>query len=114
MHLVLQPRNASGEPLDIPAALTVVVLDPNRPEEQSKLGRWTLSKEEVDAALEPIGIARGFHLGLKWQDAKPSGDAVQVYIRYEMDDGRRLVNERRLQIHIPSAGSASWTPRVAK
>jgi hypothetical protein len=111
---VLQPKNTSGEPVDIPADLTIVVLDPNRPEEQSKLGRWTLTKEEVDAQLEPIGIARGFHIALKWQDAKPLGDSVQVYIRYEMEDGRRLVNERRLQIHVPSIGSASWTPRVAK
>jgi hypothetical protein len=114
LHLVLQPRNASGEALDTPAALTVVVLDPNRPEEQSKLGRWTFTQEEVDAQLEPIGVGRGFHIALPWQEAKPSSDVVQVYIRYEMNDGRRLVNERRLQIHVPSVGSASWTPRVAK
>ena len=113
IYLVLQPRNASGEIMDMPATLTVVALDPNRPDEQSKIGRWTLTKEEVDAQLEPVGIGHGFHIPLQWQAAKPSGDAVQVYVRYEMPDGRRLVNERRIQLHVPSAGSATWTPRVS-
>ncbi len=114
MYLVLQPRNASGEAIDVPASLTIVVLDPLRPENESKLGRWTLTKEEVDAQLEPVGIGHGYHIPLRWQAAKPTGDVVQVYVRYEMEDGRRLVNERRLQLHVPSVGSASWTPRVAK
>ena len=114
LYLVLQPRNASGEVIDLPASLTIVALDPNRPDDQSKIGRWTLTKEEIDAQLEPVGIGHGFHISLPWQEAKPSGDAVQVHIRYEMQDGRRLVNERRIQLHVPSAGSASWTPRVAK
>ncbi len=114
LYLVLQPRNAAGQTIDLPASLTVVALDPNRPDNQSKIGRWTFTEEEVDAMLEPIGISHGFHIPLQWQAVKPSGDAVQIHIRYEMNDGRRLINERRIQLHVPSAGSASWTPRVAK
>lgn len=114
LYLVLQPRNASGESIDKPATLTVVAMDPNRQEGESKIGRWTFTIEEVEATLEPIGISHGFHIPLKWQESKPLGDSVQIFIRYEIPDGRRLVNERRIQLHIPSAGSANWTPRVAK
>ena len=114
LYLVLQPRNASGETIDKPASVTIVAFDPNRPEEQSKIGRWTLTLEEVEAALEPIGISHGFHIPLSWQEAKPLGDVVQVFVRYEMADGRRLVNDRRVQLHIPTTGSATWTPRVSK
>ena len=114
LYLVLQPRNRLGESIDHPASVTIVALDPNRTEGDSRIGRWTLTAEEVDAALEPIGVSHGYHLALPWQQAKPSGDAVQVYVRYEMDDSRRLVNERRIQLHVPTNGSAAWTPRVAK
>ncbi|MDZ4852242.1 MAG: hypothetical protein SGI77_23385 [Pirellulaceae bacterium] len=114
LYLVLQPRNASGETIDIPAGVTIVALDPNRPEAESKIGRWSYSMEEVEASLEPIGVSHGFHILLPWQAIKPLDDSVLIYIRYEMADGRRLVNERRIQLHVPSAGSATWTPRVAK
>lgn len=114
LYFVLQPRNASGETIDKPASLTIVAFDPNRPEGQSKIGRWTLTMEEVEATLEPIGISHGYHIPLPWQEAKPLGDVVQVFVRYEMADGRRLVNDRRVQLHIPTTGSATWTPRVSK
>jgi len=114
LYLVLQPRTAAGEVVDKPASLTIVAIDPHRPDDQAKIGRWSFSEEQVDAQLEPVGIGHGFHILLPWQEAKPSADVVQVYVRYEMADGRRLVNERRIQLHVPSAGSAAWTPRVAK
>jgi len=114
LYLVFQPRNAIGETIDKPATLTIVALDPNRPEQQSKIGRWAFTPEEVEAMLEPVGISHGYHIPMQWQEAKPLGDAVQIFVRYEMADGRRLVNERRVQLHISTTGSATWTPRAAR
>lgn len=114
LYLVLQPRNQSGEFVDQPADVTIVAMDPKRPEGEARIGRWTLTAEEIEAALEPIGISHGFHVSLPWQANVPLGDVVQVHVRYEMKDGRRLINERRVQLHVPSTASNVWTPRVAK
>jgi hypothetical protein len=114
LYLVLQPRNQSGEFVDQPADVTIVAMDPKRPEGEARIGRWTLTAEELEAALEPIGISHGFHVSIPWQADAPLGDVVQVHVRYEMKDGRRLINERRVQLHVPSTASNVWTPRVAK
>ncbi|MFN9914198.1 MAG: hypothetical protein ACK53L_16535, partial [Pirellulaceae bacterium] len=66
LYLVLQPRNQSGETVDQPAAVTIVAIDPKLEEADARIGRWTFSLEEVEAALEPIGAARGYHLSLPW------------------------------------------------
>jgi hypothetical protein len=112
LYLVLQPRNQSGETIDQPAAVTIVALDPSRDESDARIARWTFSQEEVEASLEPIGISHGFHFNLPWQDKTPNSDRIQVYVRYEMADGRRLINERHLQIHTPNLTENLWTPRV--
>ncbi len=115
LYLVIQPRNQAGEILDQPAAVTVVAMDPKRPEAEARIGRWTISKEELESSLEPIGLSHGFHLSLPWQnDIQPEGDIVQVYIRFEMEDGRRLINERRIQLHRVPVGSNVWMPRVGR
>ncbi len=114
LYLVLQPRNQSGETVDQPAAVTIVAIDPKLEEADARIGRWTFSLEEVEAALEPIGAARGYHLSLPWQGRAPEGDSVQVFVRYEMPDGRRLINERLVYVHQPDAASHVWTPRVRR
>jgi hypothetical protein len=114
LYLVLQPRNQSSEIIDQPAAVTIVAMDPKRPPGEARIGRWTLSEQEIEAALEPIGISHGYHISLPWQETMPLGDMVQVHVRYEMQDGRRLINERRIQLHVPSTASSVWTPRVPR
>jgi hypothetical protein len=114
LYLVLQPRNQSGETVDQPAAVTIVAIDPKLEEADARIGRWTFSLEEVEAALEPIGVAHGYHLSLPWQGLTPAGDSVQVFVRYEMPDGRRLINERLVYIHQPDTASNVWTPRVRR
>jgi hypothetical protein len=115
IYLVLQPRSEAGEILDQPAAMTIVAIDSTRPEDQQRIARWVVTREEMEAALEPVGLSHGYHLSLPWQNGlAPDGDSVQVYVRYETDDGRRLINERKIYLHRNVAGSNVWTPRVAR
>ena len=114
LRLVMQPKNQLSEFLQQPAGMTLVVVDPARPEGQSKIGRWTWTAEEMQASLEPIGVSQGFHLAVAWQSIRPTSKSVQVHVRYEMADGRRLVNQKEITLYSPSVGSDAWTPRVPK
>ena len=114
LRLVLQPKNQDGDFLPAVAGMTIVVVDPGRPEAEQKIGRWTWTAEELQQSLEPIGFSQGFHVAVAWQSKRPIAKSVQVHVRYEMADGRRLVNEKTIELHIPSLGSDAWTPRVAR
>lgn len=114
LRLVLQPKNQDGDFLPAVAGMTIVVVDPARPEAESKIGRWTWTAEELQQSLEPIGVSQGFHVAVAWQSKRPIAKSVQVHVRYEMADGRRLVNEKNIELHAPSLGSDAWTPRVSK
>jgi hypothetical protein len=114
LRLVLQPKNQYGDFLPEVAGMTLVVVDSGRPEAESKIGRWTWTAEELEHSLEPIGFSQGFHVAVTWQSKRPIAKSVQVYVRYEMADGRKLVNDKTIELYAPSLGSDAWTPRVAK
>ncbi len=114
LRIVLQPRNQHGDFLPEVAGMTLVVVDSGRPEGESKIGRWTWTAEELQQSLEPIGFSQGFHVAVAWQSKRPIAKSVQVHVRYEMADGRRLVNEKTVELYAPSLGSDAWTPRVAR
>jgi len=114
LRLVLQPKNQDGDFLPAVAGMTIVVVDPGRPEAESKIGRWTWTADELQQSLEPIGVSQGFHVAVAWQSKRPIAKSVQVHVRYEMADGRRLVNEKTIELHTPSLGSDAWTPRVSR
>jgi hypothetical protein len=114
LRLVFQPKNQQGEFVSQVAGMTIVVVDPARPEGESKIGRWTWTAEELLQSLEPIGSAQGFHVAIAWQAKRPVAKSVKVHVRYEMEDGRRLVNEKAIELYTPGLGSDAWTPRVPK
>lgn len=114
LRLVMQPRNQHGDFLPEVAGMTLVVVDTGRPAGESKLGRWTWTAEELQESLEPIGFSQGFHVAVAWQSKRPIAKSIQVHVRYEMADGRRLVNEKTIELYAPSLGSDAWTPRVSK
>ncbi|MCY2976033.1 MAG: hypothetical protein NTW52_15365 [Planctomycetota bacterium] len=114
LRLVMQPKNQHGDFLPEVAGMTLVVVDSAMPDGESKIGRWTWTAEELQESLEPIGFSQGFHVAVAWQSKRPIAKSVQVHVRYEMADGRRLVNEKTIELYAPSLGSEAWTPRVSK
>jgi len=113
IYLVLQPKNANGEFVPRPADLTIVAVDPNLQGEEAKIARWSISRSDAASNMQPAGISQGIHLSLPFQEKKPTGDRVIVYVRYELPNGLRAVNEH--QIFVSQKGKRSlWTPRVSR
>jgi hypothetical protein len=113
IYLVLQPKNGAGEFVDEPADITVVAVDPALEGEEAKIGRWFISRSEAHSSMQPAGVSQGIHLSLLFQDKKPTSDRVIVYIRYELPNGLRAVNEHQIFINLKGKRSL-WTPRVAR
>ena len=111
LYLVVTPLNATGQVVNVLGTLTVVVEDSAVLDNKGRIARWEFKPQELEEMLTPIGASQGFHLSLPWQDLKPNSPSVTVYLLYELDDGRSMVNNRVIHLRKPSKGQTVWTPR---
>lgn len=110
LYLVLVPKNESGEPLQQTGKLTVVI-EETLDETSKRIAAWNVTPDELKESLEPIGASQGFHLSLPFQDVAPESNRVQVFLKYELEDGRVLVNRKDIQLRRPGHRQTTWTPR---
>lgn len=111
LSLVLQPLNASGQFVPLPAQLLIVALDPASDNSQKPAGRWTLEAEDVQAKLQPIGSSQGIHLSLPLNGPKPQADRLVVFVYYTLPDGRRVVAEQEIFLNNAHRQHTVWVPR---
>lgn len=111
LYLVVTPLNAAGQVVNGLGTLTVVVEDSAILDNQGRIARWEFHPQELEEMLTPIGASQGFHLSLPWQELKPNSPSVTVYLLYELNDGRSMVNNRVIHLRKPSKGQTVWTPR---
>ncbi len=117
VYLVLQTKNSDGEFVQGKGKLTVVVVDPQRMQQsstpdQARIARWEWTSEQIRELTEPIGVSQGIHLSLSLASNKPISDTVQVHVRYEQEDGRKLINQKEVRLHNPQIAAGTWTARV--
>ncbi|MEI7461757.1 MAG: hypothetical protein WCK15_20395 [Pirellula sp.] len=111
LYLVVTPLNAAGQVVNGLGNLTVVVEDSAILDNKGRIARWEFKPQELEEMLTPIGASQGFHLSLPWQDLKPNSPSVTVYLLYELDDGRSMVNNRVIHLRKSSKSQTVWTPR---
>lgn len=114
LFLVLQPKNASGQFVNVPAALTVEILDPAREDGESKIGVWRYSPSEVAGKMQPIGSQQGIHLTLPWNGPNPKADRVVVFVTYTFENGRQVIGHREVFVQNPGSLKTVWAPRAPK
>ncbi len=96
---------------DIDADMSVVALDPTLEADEAKIARWDFTAQEVSEFIRTAPVY-GFHIPVKWQAARPSGDQVIVHVRLKTED-EEMRCEGRLSVSRP-ATIADWTPRGEK
>lgn len=111
LRIVVEPRNAAEECVAEAGTLSVVVLDPQQAGDAARLARWDFDESEVRQLLAD-SAGKALDLELPWPAAAPTTERIQIFVRYETSDGRRLQTDR--EIHLTPAGLAkgSWTPRA--
>lgn len=109
--LLLQPKNERGQVVLSPAALSIVVVDPAREGNTSRIGRWDYTAAEVKGKIEPLGTAQGIHLTLPWNGPDPTADRVIVFARYTFENGRQVVGQKEIFVAGADGYKAVWTPR---
>jgi len=111
LAVVIEPRNAANEYVPLPAAVSIVVLDPSKAGEEARVARWNFGLSETQQKLAARTAARGILFQMPWPAATPKGDKLHLFVRYETPDGRRLQTDREIFLTQPGQLSQRWTPR---
>jgi hypothetical protein len=111
LALVLVTLNSNQQFVPGEGTMTIVAEEPAADGTVNRIGRWEIPPEQLQDWLEPIGAAKGFHIKLPWQDRKPEGLLVDVYVRMVLEDGTKMVNRKTIHLRKPNSTPSTWTPR---
>lgn len=109
--VVVEPLNAAGELIEVPGAVSIVVLDPAIEGEAARVARWDFTSREAAKHLKRTPMGDGLHFDLRWPHSPPSHRLLNLYVRYTTADGRRLQVEKQIDIEPPGAEHTGerWT-----
>jgi len=118
--VVIQPRDDRGRPVEAPADVAVVLLDPayqgeagtersRAPSEaRSRVARWDLTAAETAARFRKAARDGGMQLELPWPADPPRHSQLYLFVRYTTSDGRNLQAEGPIEIALPDQPGKRW------
>jgi hypothetical protein len=111
LSILLEPRNKADKYVPAAGAVSVVVLDPSKQGDAARVARWDFDLATTKQKLQRVAPARGIHLQMPWPAKAPASNKLQLFVRYETADGRKLQAEREIFVTLPGQYSHRWTPR---
>jgi hypothetical protein len=114
LRIVLEPRNSDNDFVPEAGPLSIVLLDPEREGEAARIARWDFDQSNSRQLLASSGDKRGIQLEVPWPAAAPSASKLKLFVRYETDDGRKLVADRDIYLNAQAQATSRWTPRTSR
>jgi hypothetical protein len=110
--VVVEPLDAAGELIEAPGDISVVVLDPARQGDASRVARWDFTAAEAARHLKRTPMGDGLHFTMPWPHSPPVNRTLTLYVRYTTSDGRQLQAEKQIEIDPPGKivpAESEWT-----
>lgn len=108
--VVIEPQNETGQYVDSPGPVSVVLLDPAYTGKQAFVGRWDFDTTDSAKYLQRTLLGKGVHLKLPWTEGKPEHEALQLHVRYTTEQGEILQQKKDIHVDLRGKDSSSWTP----
>lgn len=105
---VVSVEDQLGKQIHAVYPISFVMLDPGREGEDARLGRWDFTATDVRLANRDFPRA-SIQFPLLWQEKRPAGNQVAIFVRMTLDDGNRL--ETDLMLDLREALSSDWKPQ---
>lgn len=112
--VVIEPRNAGEEYVPEAGSISIVVLDPAKQGDASRVARWDFDLSAARQKLAGSAVTSGIKLELPWPATPPAANRLHLFVRYETADGRKLQTDREVFLTPPGQISNRWTPRTAE
>ncbi len=100
--VVFEPRNKSGQLLDVPGDISIAVLDAQLQGPQARIARWDFRADEAREFFGKTALGRGYHIELPWPGEPPVNRKLQLFVRFTTVDGRQLIADMPLDITPPT------------
>ena len=98
--VLVQPRDAQGQVVLEPAAISVVAIDPAIRGAGGRVARWDLQPEEVRSYMVQRNDVAGFLLELPWPNRAPDHQDLKVFVRYYTPSGDYLESQGDVRISL--------------
>ncbi len=106
--IVVEPRNAENQIINVPGELAVVVVDPNVREGDPRIARWDFSPDEVAERFRESLLAEGIHLEMPWPAVVPRHRRLHLHVRFVTADGKEFRADRPIFVDPPPPGGSRW------
>jgi hypothetical protein len=101
LMVVVEPLDASGELIEVPGEVSVVVLDPALEGEAARVARWDFTAEEAAGHIKRTPMGDGLHFDLRWPHGPPANRSLNLYVRFKTLEGKKLQLEKQIEVRLP-------------
>ena len=114
LMVVVEPLDATGQLIEVPGEVSVVVLDPAQEGEAARVARWDFTAEEAAEHIKRTPMGDGLHFDLRWPHGPPANRTLNLYVRFKTLEGKKLQLEKQIEVRLPgqedsSDGAPAWT-----
>lgn len=108
--VVVEPRDARGEPVKAGGEVSLMVVDPEKTGPEARIARWDFDSDEALALWRKSLLGNGMHFELAWPGNPPESDRLHLYVRLITPDGRKLITDKEINVDPlqPVTGKAAW------
>lgn len=107
--VVVEPRNAAGRIINVPAQISIAVVDPSIYGEAGRVARWDYSADEAADHFRQTPLGRGMQFRLPWPNQPPANRELQLHVRCITTDGIELRTRRDIRVALPGDPDPAWT-----
>lgn len=104
--VVIEPRNKARQVVELPAAISIVVLDPAQEGPQARIARWDFTAEEAAKHFKKTALGEGFHFALPWSSAPPRNSELMLFARITLSDGQEYITDKAIRVKLSAAAEA--------
>ncbi len=106
--VVVEPRNAAGQVLNVAGDLSLVLLDPALSGDAARVARWDFTADELAEQFRSNVFGAGVRLELPWPGSPPTHGQLQLFARWTTPEGDQHEAERAIRVELPPQPSGQW------
>ena len=100
--VVLEPRNRGKQLIQVPGAVSIVVLDPALEGAEARVARWDFNEDEVANHYKSTPLGDGFHFALPWSSSPPRHVDLSLFVRLTTADGQQFIVDKPIRVKLPA------------
>jgi hypothetical protein len=107
--VLVEPRSAQGEIVELHGPLSIVLLDPALQGDAARIARWDLAEDEAAAHFRRSPQGAGIQLELPWPTGAPAHRQLKLFARSTLADGRKFDASKDIEVISPGEHVRRWT-----